>query len=151
MSHQLIRKKKTNADDGTIYRKHVISNVIQFIVYTSFTHFLNNKLWISTNDIHTYYLSTNTITKVKAVTFTFLINQTIFRKRSSYATLLNFLGFSLGDELGFKESISNTEINRRRSAQSTKFQVAAVQAQQGNVSQSVNKRSEIQNDVIPGK
>lgn len=41
-------------------------------------------------------------------------------------------GFSVGDELGFKESISNTELNRRRSVQASKFQVAAIQAQQTN-------------------
>lgn len=42
-------------------------------------------------------------------------------------------GFSLGDELGFKESISNTELNRRRSVQASKFEVAAIQAQQANM------------------
>ncbi|KAH1023144.1 uncharacterized protein LOC109538021 isoform X2 [Dendroctonus ponderosae] len=40
------------------------------------------------------------------------------------------LGFSVGDELGFKESISNTEINRRRSAQVSKMQAQLIQATQ---------------------
>lgn len=39
-------------------------------------------------------------------------------------------GFSVGDELGFKESISNTEINRRRSAQVSKMQAQLIQATQ---------------------
>lgn len=38
----------------------------------------------------------------------------------------------MGDELGFKESLSNTDANRRRSSQASKFQVAAIQAQQSN-------------------
>ncbi|XP_066255260.1 uncharacterized protein mtg isoform X2 [Euwallacea similis] len=40
------------------------------------------------------------------------------------------LGFSLGDELGFKESISNTEVNMRRSAQVSKMQAQLIQAAQ---------------------
>ncbi|XP_060515976.1 uncharacterized protein LOC132695633 isoform X2 [Cylas formicarius] len=40
------------------------------------------------------------------------------------------LGFSVGDELGFKESISNTEINRRRSVQISQMQAQLIQAQQ---------------------
>lgn len=40
------------------------------------------------------------------------------------------LGFSLGDELGFRESISNTEVNRRRSAQASSFTAQAALAQQ---------------------
>ncbi|XP_066158534.1 uncharacterized protein mtg isoform X2 [Euwallacea fornicatus] len=40
------------------------------------------------------------------------------------------LGFSLGDELGFKESISNTEMNMRRSAQVSKMQAQLIQATQ---------------------
>ncbi|KAJ8941260.1 hypothetical protein NQ314_010458 [Rhamnusium bicolor] len=38
--------------------------------------------------------------------------------------------FSVGDELGFKESLSNTEQNRRRSAQASKLQAQLIQAQQ---------------------
>ncbi|XP_018564973.1 uncharacterized protein LOC108906243 [Anoplophora glabripennis] len=40
------------------------------------------------------------------------------------------LGFSVGDELGFKESLSNTEQNRRRSAPASGFQAQLIQAQQ---------------------
>ncbi|KAJ8980696.1 hypothetical protein NQ317_010599 [Molorchus minor] len=40
------------------------------------------------------------------------------------------LGFSVGDELGFKESLSNTEQNRRRSVQASKLQAQLIQAQQ---------------------
>ncbi|KAK9890236.1 hypothetical protein WA026_010349 [Henosepilachna vigintioctopunctata] len=43
------------------------------------------------------------------------------------------LGFTIGDELGFKESISNVEINnRRRSAQASKFQQQILKAQLDN-------------------
>ncbi|XP_017782300.1 PREDICTED: uncharacterized protein LOC108566776 isoform X2 [Nicrophorus vespilloides] len=48
--------------------------------------------------------------------------------------------FSLGDELGFKESISNTEINRRRSSQGSKFVAQAALAQQANAN-SISVRS----------
>lgn len=41
-----------------------------------------------------------------------------------------FLGFSLGDELGFKESLSNVESNRRRSSQASRLQAQLIQAQQ---------------------
>ncbi|XP_065165895.1 uncharacterized protein mtg isoform X2 [Atheta coriaria] len=51
-------------------------------------------------------------------------------KCASVLLFLFMIGFSLGDELGFKESISNTEINRRRSAQGSKFTAQAVLAQQ---------------------
>ncbi|KYB29665.1 uncharacterized protein mtg isoform X1 [Tribolium castaneum] len=40
------------------------------------------------------------------------------------------LGFSVGDELGFKESLSNVENNRRRSAQASRLQAELIQAQQ---------------------
>ncbi|CAH1955674.1 unnamed protein product [Acanthoscelides obtectus] len=39
------------------------------------------------------------------------------------------LGFSLGDELGFKESLTNTEQDRRRSASISKAQAQLIQAQ----------------------
>ncbi|KAJ8918657.1 hypothetical protein NQ315_014976 [Exocentrus adspersus] len=39
-------------------------------------------------------------------------------------------GFSVGDELGFKESISNTEQNRRRAAPASAFEAQLIQAQQ---------------------
>ncbi|RZC42451.1 uncharacterized protein BDFB_002833, partial [Asbolus verrucosus] len=38
--------------------------------------------------------------------------------------------FSVGDELGFKESLSNVENNRRRSAQASRLQTQLIQAQQ---------------------
>lgn len=41
-----------------------------------------------------------------------------------------FVGFSLGDELGFNESLSNVENNRRRSAQASRLQAQLIQAQQ---------------------
>ncbi|KAF2900728.1 hypothetical protein ILUMI_05458, partial [Ignelater luminosus] len=48
------------------------------------------------------------------------------------------LGFSVGDELGFKESLSNLESNRRRSVQgSSKLQAAVSQAQQTNTGKSM--------------
>ncbi|CAH0561786.1 unnamed protein product [Brassicogethes aeneus] len=40
------------------------------------------------------------------------------------------LGFSVGDELGFKESLSNVETNRRRSVAGSQLQAQLVQAQQ---------------------
>ncbi|XP_030756313.1 uncharacterized protein LOC115882398 isoform X2 [Sitophilus oryzae] len=40
------------------------------------------------------------------------------------------LGFSVGDELGFKESISNVEINKRRSSEVSKMQAQLIQATQ---------------------
>ncbi|CAG9816699.1 unnamed protein product [Phaedon cochleariae] len=40
------------------------------------------------------------------------------------------LGFSVGDELGFKESLSNVETNRRRSTSASKLQAQLIQAQQ---------------------
>lgn len=40
-------------------------------------------------------------------------------------------GFTLGDELGFKESLTNIESNKRRSVQdNSKLQAAIIQAQQ---------------------
>ena len=41
------------------------------------------------------------------------------------------LGFSVGDELGFKDSLSNTDTNRRRTAHASPFiaQAALAQAQ----------------------
>ncbi|CAG9855491.1 unnamed protein product [Phyllotreta striolata] len=40
------------------------------------------------------------------------------------------LGFSVGDELGFKESLTNVEQNRRRSTSASKLQAQLIQAQQ---------------------
>lgn len=40
------------------------------------------------------------------------------------------LGFSLGDELGFKESLSNVENSKRRSVSASKFTAQLIQAQQ---------------------
>ncbi|VEN61638.1 unnamed protein product, partial [Callosobruchus maculatus] len=41
----------------------------------------------------------------------------------------DFPGFSVGDELGFKESLTNTEQDRRRSASISKAQAQLIQAQ----------------------
>ncbi|KAL1493019.1 hypothetical protein ABEB36_011163 [Hypothenemus hampei] len=51
------------------------------------------------------------------------------------------LGFSVGDELGFKESITNTEMNRRRSAQISKMQAQLIHA-------SEKKKGEETNNVV---
>ncbi|KAG5876423.1 hypothetical protein JTB14_022790 [Gonioctena quinquepunctata] len=53
------------------------------------------------------------------------------------------LGFTVGDELGFKESLSNTEVNRRRSAQVSNLQAQLIQAQQNSkkASNSITVRS----------
>ncbi|XP_076262554.1 mind the gap isoform X2 [Rhynchophorus ferrugineus] len=55
------------------------------------------------------------------------------------------LGFSLGDELGFKESISNTEINRRRSAEVSKMQAQLIQATQ---KQQEEKKAKLSGDKM---
>lgn len=49
------------------------------------------------------------------------------------------LGLSVGDELGFKESISNTEINKRRSAQVSKMQAELIQATQKKQEEKMNQ------------
>jgi len=51
-------------------------------------------------------------------------------KCSCFLFFVFILGFSLGDELGFKESISSQELNRRRSAQASNFIAQTVNAQQ---------------------
>ncbi|XP_063929060.1 uncharacterized protein Mtg isoform X2 [Zophobas morio] len=48
----------------------------------------------------------------------------------SVLLFITIFGFSLGDELGFKESLSNVENNRRRSAQASRLQAQLIQAQQ---------------------
>lgn len=51
-----------------------------------------------------------------------------------YSVINCTLGFTLGDELGFKESLSNVESNKRRSVQGgSRFQALAAQAQQAKV------------------
>ncbi|XP_018320624.1 uncharacterized protein LOC108733803 isoform X2 [Agrilus planipennis] len=67
--------------------------------------------------------------------------------------LIAVLGFSLGDELGFKESLSNVENNRRRSAEGSKFQATIVQSQQANAGKAVTARATSNNQTrsAPGK
>jgi hypothetical protein len=48
----------------------------------------------------------------------------------SVLVFITIFGFSLGDELGFNESLSNVENNRRRSAQASRLQAQLIQAQQ---------------------
>lgn len=71
-----------------------------------------------------------------AVSFTFLNTYcvTLFVWRLFVTKLDIALGFSLGDELGFKESLSNVESNKRRSVQGgSRLQAAAAQALQAKV------------------
>ncbi|XP_050519697.1 uncharacterized protein LOC114330741 isoform X2 [Diabrotica virgifera virgifera] len=51
-------------------------------------------------------------------------------KCSDILLFVTILGFSVGDELGFKESLTNSESNKRRSASVSKLTAQLIQAQQ---------------------